>query len=304
MAILYAAEQEGANALFQFLTREEPGVQIDTWPNVGSIGQIEFAVVGGELAVDLRQFPALRAIQSTWAGVNALLQSPNLPPGVPVARMVAHEMTGWMTEYVVFHVLDIFRQGGQLRAAQASHSWIEEDSLHRKPRIGILGLGVLGRLVADRLSQLGFSVSGWTRGRGGVSYAPSVGLVSFLAGSDILVCLLPLTEETNGFLNDRLFSVLPAGASIIQVGRGAQMVEADLLGHLNSGHLSQAVIDVFAEEPLPTSHAFWKHPHITVTPHVAAISRAGMGATLILDNYRRTKTGKPLLYEVDRARGY
>ena len=308
LALLYAAEPEEAEILVRFLIEQEPGLEVRFLPNSAPDSEVEFAIVSGDLQVDLHRFPNLRAVQSTWAGVNALLSSPRMPFGVPLARMVAPEMTAWMSEYVVFHVLDVTRKGSEVRAAQKQRRWGHANMPARNSHVGILGLGELGGAIARLLVGLGFEVSGWSRAKkslaGIVCHAGQEGLAMFLKECQILVCLLPLTKETAGILDARLFAGLPRGSTLIHAGRGAHLVELDLLRAVDEGRLAHAILDVFGQEPLPAGHPFWSHPGITVTPHVAAISKPGMGAPLILENYRRAMSGRGLIHQVDRARGY
>lgn len=310
MSILYAAEADEATQWTDSLRALDPALEIRFWPDWGDPAAIDFVVVGGKSPGDLSIFPNLRAIQSTWAGVNHLLRSPGLPAGVPIARMVDRGLTGSMTEFVVYQVLDEWRRGPELRAAQQEVRWLETmPRLARDCTIGILGLGTLGTDIAGKLAGLGFSLRGWSRSAkevpGGVkSFAGADSLPAFLSGLDILICILPLTAETENILGKRLFDLLPDGAVLINVGRGAQLNEADLISALDSGRIRRAVLDVFREEPLPAAHPFWRHPKVTITPHVAAITRAGTGADDILENYRRAMAGHPLLNQVDVRKGY
>ncbi|WP_374383430.1 2-hydroxyacid dehydrogenase [Dongia sp.] len=310
MTILYAAEAEEAAQWTDSLRALDPSLEIRFWPDWGDPATIDFVVVGGRSPGDLSIFPKLRAIQSTWAGVNHLLRSPGLPSGVPIARMVDRGLTGSMTEFVVYQVLDEWRRGPDLRAAQRDGRWLETmPRLAGDCRVGILGLGTLGTDIAEKLSGLGFSLRGWSRSakeapRGVTLFAGAESLPAFLNGLDILICILPLTAETENILGRSLFDHLPDGSVLINVGRGAQLNEADLLAALESGRIRRAILDVFREEPLPSEHPFWRHPKVTITPHVAAITRAGTGADDILENYRRAMTGRPLLNQVDVQKGY
>lgn len=309
MTILYADDPADAAGWAEAIRALDPGVQIRFWPDSGPPDDIDFAIVGSHAPGDLRVFPNLKAIQSTWAGVNHLLADANLPRATPLARMVDQGLTVSMTEYIVFHALDTLRAGPQLRAAQARAAWLDLDP--RAPRemsVAIMGLGVLGQDAAARLVDLGFRVRGWSRGQRSVAgvetFAGAAGLPACLAGADILVCLLPLTDDTRGILNARVFAALKPGAVLIHAARGAHLVEADLTRALDLGQLSRAVIDVFATEPLPSDHPFWRDSRITVTPHVAAISRPGIGATDIVENRRRALAGETLINQVDRSKGY
>jgi glyoxylate/hydroxypyruvate reductase A len=309
MAILYADDPADAAAWAAAIRALDPGMELRFWPDSGPADEIDFAIVGGKAPGDLRGFGNLRAIQSTWAGVNHLLADSNLPLDRPLARMVDQGLTVSMTEFVVLHVLDSARQGPRLRAAQRARQWLDLDPVAPDTiTVAVLGLGMLGADAATRLAALGFAVRGWSRSRkeiaGIESFAGSDGFKACLSGAYILVCLLPLTDDTRGILGAAAFAPLARGAALIHAARGAHLVEADLLAALRSGQLSRAVIDVFATEPLPVDHVFWRHPQMTVTPHVAAITRPGTGAADIVENYRRALAGETLINQVDRAKGY
>jgi glyoxylate/hydroxypyruvate reductase len=309
MAILYADDPADAAAWAAAIRAMEPGVDLRFWPDSGQASEIDFAIVGGKAPGDLRGFANLRAIQSTWAGVNHLLADTNLPFDRPLARMVDQGLTVSMTEFVVLHVLDSARDGPRLRAAQRGRQWLDLDPVAPGAiTVAILGLGTLGADAGTRIAGLGFTVRGWSRSHkeiaGIESFAGQDGLKECLAGAQILVCLLPLTDDTRGILNAATFAPLARGAILIHAARGTHLVEADLLAALQSGQLARAVIDVFATEPLPADHPFWRHPQVTVTPHVAAITRPGTGAADIVENYRRALAGERLINQVDRAKGY
>jgi len=309
MAILYADDPADAAAWAAAIRSLEPALELRFWPDSGPADEVDFAIVGGRAPPDLRGFPNLKAIQSTWAGVNNLLADSNLPPDRPLARMVDQGLTVSMTEFIVLYVLDSAREGPQLRAAQRTRQWLYlEPVAPGSITIAILGLGTLGADAGTRLADLGFAVRGWSRSRkqiaGIESFAGADGLRECLAGANILICLLPLTDDTRGLLSAATFAPLAAGAVLIHAARGAHLVEADLLAAVDSGHLSRAIVDVFATEPLPLDHPFWRHPRVTVTPHVAAITRPGTGAADIVENYRRALAGQPLINQVDRAKGY
>jgi glyoxylate/hydroxypyruvate reductase A len=309
MAILYADDPADAAAWASAIRALDPGVDLRFWPDSGPTAEIDFAIVGGKAPGDLRGFANLRAIQSTWAGVNHLLADSNLPLDRPLARMVDQGLTVSMTEFVVLHVLDSAREGPRLRAAQRARQWLDVDPVApHTVKVAILGLGTLGADAGTRLAGLGFAVRGWSRSRkeiaGIESFAGEDGLEKCLTGAHILVCLLPLTDDTRGILNAATFAPLARGAILVHAARGAHLVEGDLLAALQSGQVARAVLDVFATEPLPSDHPFWGHPRVTVTPHVAAITRPGTGAADIVENYRRALAGERLINQVDRAKGY
>lgn len=309
MTILYAGDADEAEQWLSAIREIDASLTFRRWPDYGSAAEIDFIIVGGRLPGDFAPFGHLRAIQSTWAGVNHLMQSGTLPAGVPVARMVDDGLTCSMTEYLVFQVLDHLRRGPELRQAQRAGHWLEgAAATPRHGTIGIMGLGALGQDAARQFAALGLPLRGWSRTAKTVPqvacYAGAAELPAFLAGCDVLICLLPLTPDTRGILSAVVLAQLPAGACLINAARGPHLVEADLLAALDSGHLSRAVLDVFHVEPLPPEHPFWRHPRITVTPHIAAITRAGTGAALIVENYRRALAGQDLINQVDRQLGY
>jgi glyoxylate/hydroxypyruvate reductase A len=171
-----------------------------------------------------------------------------------------------------------------------------------------MGLGVLGVAVLERLRSYGFTLRGWNRSPrtidGVETFAGAGQFDEFLSECDVLVCLLPLTPSTAGILNSKTFSALPQGASIINVGRGPHLVEADLLAALDSGHLSRAILDVTEPEPLPPENPLWAHPRVFITPHVASMTQPETAAPILLDNIRRHQRNEPLVGVVDRSRGY
>ena len=214
-----------------------------------------------------------------------------------------------MGEYDVLQVTRLHRQDFEYRAQQHAGVWRELPQRNAGERpVGILGFGEIGRDAARKLKGLGFPVSGWTRQPqhivGFPTFAGTAGLPQLLAGSEILVCLLPLTGETEGILNARTFDLLPEGAGLINAGRGAHLVEEDLIPALDRGRLSAAALDVFRDEPLPPAHPFWRHPRILITPHIAGITNPLTAAPIVLDTIRRHEAGDALLHRVDPGRGY
>jgi glyoxylate/hydroxypyruvate reductase A len=308
LTILYAAAPEDAEGWIGSMRALDPNLRFVTWPDWGDPQAIDFIIVGGRMPGDLSIFRHAKAIQSTWAGVNHLLKG-KFPPGVPIARMVDRGLSANMVEYLVYWVLDALRHGRVLRAGQRDAKWLELPL--RRARdfpVGILGLGTLGAATAAKLLELGFPVSGWSRTAktvdGVQAFHGADQLRAFLAPLKLLICLLPLTPETEGVLDARLFASLSDGAILVNAGRGGHTNEADLLAALDAGKLAYAVLDVFHEEPLPPDHVFWRRKDVVITPHVASITRAGTGAADILENYRRALAGEALLNPVDPERGY
>lgn len=261
---------------------------------------------GAEVA-DFTPFTRLRAVLNLWAGVERVVGLPGLK--APLCRMVDPAMTESMTAYVTAHVLRM-HLGLDLDLARQGGAWVQRDvPLPSEARVGVLGLGELGQAAARALAGLGFRVSGWSRSRREVAgiaacrHGPE-GLEAVLRQADILVTLLPHTPDTEGLLDARHLAMLPRGAMIVNPGRGALIDDDALLAALETGHVGQATLDVFRTEPLPAEHAFWGHPRVTVTPHIAAETRPASAARVIAENIRRLADGAPLLHQVDRGRGY
>jgi glyoxylate/hydroxypyruvate reductase len=309
MALLFHSTIDSAEEWRAELLRLLPDLDMRVWPAIGDPSEIDAALVWRPPAGLLASLPGLRLVAALGAGVDHILSDPTLPKGVPVVRLVDRYMTAAMSEYVELQVLRLHRQDPLYLAQQRERVWRERPQPNAaQRRVGVLGLGELGRDAALKLSVLGFDVAGWSRGErklpGIACFHGAAGLRALLQRSDILVCLLPLTPETEGILDARLFAGLPRGAAIVNCARGRHLVEADLAAALDSGQVSAAVLDVFREEPLPEQHPFWSHPRIIVTPHVAAATHAPTAAAVVADNLRRVRQGRKLLHLVDRERGY
>lgn len=287
----------------------EPDMVVHDWPYDGDPAKIDFALIWGPPRGVLRRFPNLQAIFSIGAGIDHLASDPDLPAGVPVVRMVEPGLTAGMNEFVILSVLTHHRFMLDYAVQQRAKIWREIPQIPTNQRtVGILGLGVLGGEAADKIAALGFDVAGWSRRpkeRPGItSFHGKDGLQPFLARSHILVCLLPLTADTEGILNARTFAALPRGAALISIGRGGHVVESDLLAALESGQIGGATLDVFRDEPLPPECPFWTHPRVILTPHVASMTIPDSAAAAVVANIRRLRAGKPLQHVVDMSRGY
>ncbi len=258
----------------------------------------------------LKTLPKLKAVFSLGAGVDGFLADPEYPKHVPLERFVDHSLSREMAQYVVMHTLIFHRQQRLFDDLQKKSKWQQMIPPRgtEKTRIGILGLGEIGTMAAERLRDLDFPVAGWSRSKKRVdgieSFAGTDAMRAFLARTDILICLLPLTPETRGILNKETFAALPNGAFVINVARGGHLIEDDLVAAIDSGHLAGATLDVFQTEPLPESSPLWKHSKITVTPHVAAISDPRMMAKVAADGIARREKGQPIENVVDFDRGY
>lgn len=308
--LLFASRIDKAGHWRESFQRLAPDIEMRVWPDeVDDLAQIDCALVWNPPAGLLARAPNLRLIQSLGAGVDGLLSDPDLPRHVPVARVVDPLLTQCMIEYVVLHTLYHHRLMPMFARQQAAALWHETIAPPAQKRtVGILGLGELGTASAQALTALGFRVAGWSRRPkefpGVTSFSGASGLPEMLAQTDILVCMLPLTGETEDILDARLLGQLPAGASLINCGRGRHLVDADLLAALDSGQIAGASLDVFRQEPLPADHPFWARSEIVITPHVASISDPQSTAAFVVENIRRVWAGKPPLHQVDLSKGY
>ena len=274
---------------------------------------VRYAAVWKPTPGALANFPNLAVIFNLGAGVDALMADTSLPD-VPVVRVADEDLTGRMTEYVVLHVLMHHRQQRYLDACQRDRLWHPKmQPAAGSVRVGVMGLGVLGSDAAQALRRLGFDVAGWSRSRkalpGIASYAGDADLPAFLARTDILVCLLPLTPATRGILNRRTFAQLArnnhlGGPVVINAGRGGLQNEADLLAALDDGTLAAASLDVFVHEPLPADSPFWAHPKVTMSPHNAADTDPDAISVYVAEQIACHERGEPLRTVVDRRLGY
>lgn len=307
--LLYACPTVPAEPWVEAFARALPEVELRIWPDIGKPAEIDYAFVWHPPAGLFAQLTGLRAVFSLGAGVERLLANPELPPDMPLVRMVDPSLGADMAIYVTMQVLHYHRRMPEMARNQRAAAWVPLDvPVAARRRVGILGYGALGALCAERLAPFGFDIGIWSRrpkqAPGLRAYAGMAELAAFLAASDILVCLLPLTEDTRGILDARAFAAMPRGSHLINAGRGGHVVEADLLAALESGQIAHATLDVFAEEPLAAAHPFWRHERVTVTPHVAALTQPETAAAVIAENIRRHQAGGDLVNTVDRRRGY
>jgi len=251
----------------------------------------------------------LRLIQSLWAGVDKLLDDATVPAQVPLARMVDPAMCEAMAETALWAVLSLHRGFFDYAAQQRARQWrLRPQRRADEVTVAVLGLGQMGRAVAQRLAQQGYRVLGWSthtvRLEGAAARAGNEALPQVLAAAQVVINLLPLTPATRGLFNAATLALMLRGASLVNLARGGHVVDADLLAALDRGELSHAVLDVFHREPLPPEHPYWVHPRVTVLPHVAAQTDARSAAEIVARNVRALRQGQPLQYLVDRERGY
>jgi glyoxylate/hydroxypyruvate reductase A len=271
-------------------------------------GDAEIAVCWNPPHGAIAALPQLRLVHSIAAGVDNILTDPSLPR-VPVCRVVDPQHARGMSEFVTWGVLHFHRQLDRVILNQREERWFRPAQQDPSTcSVGVMGLGEIGSRVATDLHRLGFSVRGWARRaralQGVETFEGSQGLEPFLQGTDILVCLLPLTVETRGILNARTFNTLRPGAKLIHVGRGEHLVPEDLLRALNEERIGGAIVDVFPNEPLPRGDAFWQAKNMIVTPHMASVASADTIGLQVAENVRRLVNGEALHNAVDVTRGY
>ncbi|HEY9223119.1 MAG TPA: glyoxylate/hydroxypyruvate reductase A [Variovorax sp.] len=289
----------------------QPGIDVRLGADLGALEDIDIAVCWFPPHGRLAQLPKLQLVQSLAAGVDHILADPDLPRHLPLCRIVDDTMAAGMKAYVSWAVVQHHRGMKAYVASSDAATWEEQPVVSpRRHRVGIAGLGTLGLACADALATIGYQVRGWSRSaksdlpEGVTGFHGADQLDDFLSGCDTLVCLLPLTPQTQGFLDAALFARLPRGAHLINVGRGDHLVEADLLPALASGQLSAATLDAFSQEPLPKDHPFWGHPNILVTPHIATRTDRLVIAQQTLANLAAIREGKRPPNQIDLERGY
>ncbi len=311
MAVLIVATHDRPDWWARELRQRDPDLDVRVWPEVGNAEDITYVLAWKPPPGALATLPNLAVVFSLGAGVDHLFADPDFPAHVTVVRVIDPYLTAGMREYVLLHTLRYHKNQPALDRQQREHVWDDRARELRQADeqgVGILGLGELGKACAEALVQLGFDVAGWSRTPkeipGVTCFDGRGGLDALLGRSRILICLLPLTPETEGILDAHLFSKLPKDALLIHAARGGHLVEEDLIPALGSGRLAHATLDVFRTEPLPAGHPFWDHPRITVTPHNASITDPRSVVAQILEDIDRHRRGTALSNTVDTALGY
>jgi glyoxylate/hydroxypyruvate reductase len=308
MALLFVPSFSGAEGWRDALKADMPELDLRMWPELGEARDIDIVALGMPPAGLFAKLPNLRLIISTIAGLDALLRVPDLPD-VPIVRGGDPAGDAMMNEAALLHVLRHHRHMPEYARAQQRCEWIKLPIVPASERkVGVMGLGVIGLAAAKALAAAGFQVAGWVRqprSESGIEvFSGRDGLGAFLARSEVVVNLLPLTPETHGILGAATLKALPKGAAVVNLGRGEHVVEAELIAALDSGHLAAATLDVFPVEPLPGDSPLWRHPKITVMPHVARRLIADILAPRVCAIVRDFRAGRALTQLVDRKRGY
>jgi glyoxylate/hydroxypyruvate reductase len=313
-AFLFVTPTWDGQAWANHMRKAMPTRSIRVWPDMGHVDDVHYVAAWLPPANVVKSLPNLKVIFSLGAGVDAILSDPSLPQDKPIVRVNDPDLTMRMSEHVVLQVLMHHRQQLRLDANQRNKVW-DQFPQHAASalRVGVMGLGVLGTDAARKLNVLGFATAGWSRTRKSIEdveyFAGANELDRFLARTDVLVCLLPATAETDGILNRSLFRKLsrsgPFGAPVlINAGRGRQQVDADILAALDAGELHAASLDVFRKEPLPADSAFWSHPKVILTPHSAADSDPATICNYVAAQIERFEMDGSFQNLVDRVLGY
>ena len=307
MAFLFNSDAARAAIFRQAFARELPDLEFYHCSESVDPDKVRYLLTWN-VPGDVLRFRNLEVLFSIGAGVDQF-RPEIIPDHVKLVRMVEDGIIRMMQEYVVLGVLTLHREMLAYREQQGRCIWQAlATSQATDRRVGFLGLGMLAQAAIDRLKPFRFPLAAWSRSKKEVEdvtcFHGDDQLASFLTGTDILVCLLPLTEQTRGILNPRLFSLLPMGARLLHVGRGPQLDQGALVEALDSGRLAAAMLDVTDPEPLPEGHALWSHPKVTITPHIASVTQPHTAAQSVIENIRRHRAGRNPIGLVDRTLGY
>lgn len=306
--LFYNADTQHDDIWLSNLRAVLPQADIRTW-HAGDHAPADYAVVWRPPAAVLQERAGLKAVFNLGAGVDAILQLDALPASLPLIRIDDGGMAIQMAEYATHAVLRYFRRFDDYERLADKATWAQLTPFDKPDfGIGILGLGVLGKRIADSLLHFGFPVHSWSRTAkdtaGVKSYAGEQQLDAFLRASRVLICMLPLTPETTGILNRNTLSALPRGSYLINVARGGHLVEADLLALIREGHIAGATLDVFGEEPLPPGHPFWQENRISITPHISAVTIRTEAARQVGQKIAALERGEVVAGTIDRTKGY
>ncbi|MEN2283456.1 glyoxylate/hydroxypyruvate reductase A [Algoriphagus sp. SE2] len=306
MSLAIICPGKNANPWIEVLKNLDPDLKIQVYPEINDPDLVEFVMLWNHPKNILNSFPNLKLISSMGAGVDHILTDNSVPDNIPIVRIVDEKLTFSMTNFVIMGVLNFHRQLTRYQEDQRNRIW-DMSNPEIDIKVGVMGVGALGSDVLEKLSFMGFDVVGF-----GFSektdfpypYFSKEKLEDFLNEVNVLVCLLPLTPDTEDILNLDLFSKCQPGTYLINVARGKHLVEEDLVIALGKGFLSGALLDVYRKEPLPKDHPFWSDKRIQMTPHIASVTNPKAAAPQVVDNIHRIRSNQPLHNLVNRERGY
>lgn len=306
MSIAIVSPGKDPKPWLEALRQVDSSLDIQVYPQIEDREKVEMALVWQHPPGFLRNFPHLKLISSLGAGVDHILSDSEIPHHLPIVRIVDEKLTWSMTNYVLMGVLNFHRQLYRYQKDKDNGIW-DMSNPEISIKVGIMGVGALGGDVVDKLMYLGFEVCGYgLNDKKSLSfpYFAKHQLDDFLSDINVLVCMLPLTSETEGILNITLFQKCNPGTYLINVARGKHLIEEDLIPAFEEGYLSGAMLDVFRVEPLPRTHAFWSDSRIQLTPHIASVTNPKAAAPQIVENYKRLTNGLPLQHQINRVKEY
>ena len=309
MSILLIFENKNVEPWKNALIKKLPNTTIEVYPNVKNNESVDFVICWKPKKNIFKQFPNIKVIQSVGASIEHITNSQTINTDSVVTRIIDEELSNDMWEFLLTIVMSELKNTRTYLAQKSSKTWQQHDYKSiSNTSVSILGLGQIGSFVAEKFSQIGFNVKGWSNSSKQISNVTSYHKENdfniFLNNSDFLINLLPLTDKTKRILNKRTFQELPRNSFIINVGRGEHLIEEDLINQLDNSLLSGAFLDVFKEEPLPKEHLFWNHPKIQITPHVASLTNVKTATNQIIENYNRFLNNKELINIVSLKKGY
>ncbi|MBN3519401.1 glyoxylate/hydroxypyruvate reductase A [Algoriphagus lutimaris] len=306
MSLAIICPGKNADPWIKVLKDQDPELEVQVYPEINKPDSVEVVMLWNHPAGILSSFPNLKLISSMGAGVDHILRDKSVPENIPVVRIVDEKLTFSMTNYVIMGVLNFHRQFTRYQQDKKRKVW-DMSNPEIDVKVGVMGVGALGGDVLEKLAFMGFEVVGFgfsEKENFPYPYYSKGQLNEFLETVNVIVCLLPLTSDTEGILNIELFKHCRKGTFLINVARGKHLVEEDLIIALDKGYLSGALLDVFRTEPLPKEHPFWEDTRILFTPHIASVTNPSAAAPQVVDNIRRIQTNKPLNNLVIRKRGY
>jgi len=308
MSILLVSKTKDMQPLKTKMSEIDPNLDIEIWPRVEQANKILFAAAWNHPDGIFDKFKNLKAVASTGAGVDHLLNDISIPQDVTLCRTVVPSLKEQMFDYLESSLLDIIRNRHFYFRKQLHAGWeVIPNHMRNEYTVGIMGLGELGAFCAEKLVNHGWKVCGWSKSEksveGVVTFTEN-SLDEFLSQTNILICLLPLTSETEDLLDLDLFKKLKQPAHLIHAGRGEHLIEEDLLYSIDMEIIQSATVDVFRKEPLPDSHPFWSRKKVVITPHVASLTDPAEAAQQLVENFKRLVSGKELLHTVSRDKGY